>query len=277
MAVTNAENLITEYPKDQTPDLMDTVRSVLSLKKVPRFIEGLDISNLQGVMAVGSVVSFVDGKPQTSGYRNYRIRAVDGIDDYAMMEELVEKRLAWESLPDLFLVDGGKGHLSAVKKIVDRQYRVNRLDNNNGTRTSDDLPEVVSIAKADQNRDEKCDRLYIPGRKNALRLKANHPVLLLMMRIRDEAHRRAVSYHRYLRGKDLTESDLDFIPGIGIKRKKLLLKHFKDISAVAEASSDVLAAVPGISTSLAENIFLFFRGNKIQPKPDKQEEFEVQS
>lgn len=277
MAVTNAENLVTGYLKDQTPDLMNTVRSVLRLKKVPRFIEGLDISNLQGVMAVGSVVSFVDGKPQTSGYRNYRIRAVDSIDDYGMMEELVEKRLVREPLPDLFLVDGGKGHLSAVKKILDRQGRVKRLDHNNGARAHSDLPEMVAIAKADQNRNEKCDRLYIPGRKNALRLKADHPVLLLMIRIRDEAHRRAISYHRYLRGKDLTESDLDFIPGIGIKRKKLLLKHFKDIRAVAEASPEALSAVPGISTSLGNNIFLYFRGNKIQPKPNKPEELEVQS
>jgi len=246
MAVSNAQNLMSGLSASQKDDLVSLVKSTLKLRRHPKFIEGLDISNLHGDEAVGTVVSFVEGLPHRSGYRNYRIRAVNGIDDYGMMAELVGRRLSKGQLPDLFLVDGGKGHLSVVKRVLDRQ----------GDST---VPEVISIAKPDENRKEKLDKLYIPGRKNPIRLKGDHPVLLLMMRIRDEAHRRAISYHRQLRGKDLKESVLDLVPGVGRRRKKLLLEHFKDIGAVADATVDALVSVPGISGALASNIYSFFR------------------
>lgn len=225
MAVANAENLLSSRAEQEDQDLMEIVRSALRLKKPPKFIEGLDISNIQGDMAVGSVVSFADGLPHRSGYRNYRIKAINGIDDYGMMAELVKRRVSGGSLPDLFLVDGGKGHLAAVKGVLD-------LD------STGDTVMVASIAKPDKGRKEKQDKIYLPGRKNPLLLRPDHPALLLMMRIRDEAHRRAISYHRRLRLKNLTESRLDLIPGIGSKRKRLLLKHFKDIKSIAKASED---------------------------------------
>jgi excinuclease ABC subunit C len=246
MAVANAENLLRSRSENQVVDLMDVVKATLKLKRLPKFIEGLDISNLHGDEAVGAVVSFVDGLPHRAGYRNYKIKAVKGINDYGMMTELMERRVNKGELPELFLVDGGKGHLSVVERVLDKI-------------AGPHAPEVISIAKPVETRKEKLDKIYVPGRKNPIRLKADHPALLLMMRIRDEAHRRAITYHRRLRAKTLRESELDRIPGIGKKRKKVLLDNFSDIAAVAGASVDDLARVPGINRALANNIFLFFQ------------------
>ncbi len=245
MAVTNAENLLTtrsEIPKD---DLMVLAKSVLRLRKVPRVIEGLDISTLRGDQAVGTIVSFLDGLPHKPGYRNYKIKGVLGIDDYAMMSEVVSRRLSRGHLPDLFLVDGGKGHLLAVRRAMHHFHEL-------------DFPDVVAIAKADDRRKSQTDKIYIFGRKNPLSLKGEHPVLLLLMRIRDEAHRRAITYHRKLRGKRLKESELDQISGIGPKKRRLLLGHFRDVRGVSEAKFEDLILVPGISPSLAKNILTFF-------------------
>jgi excinuclease ABC subunit C len=249
MAVKNAENLLPDQSGFMKEDMMRSVQASLNLKRTPRFIEGIDISNLHGDMAVGTVVSFVDGMPHRSAYRNYRIKEVKGIDDYGMMAELISRRLAKGDPPDLILVDGGKGHLSAVKRVL-------------GTMTSQDIPEVVSIAKPDGERLERYDKIYIPGRKNPVIFRPDHPVLLLMMRIRDEAHRRAIAYHRRLMGKALTESELDHIPGVGAARKRYLIRHFKDIETIAGASLDDLSGVSGISRSVAESIFSFFQAKK---------------
>jgi excinuclease ABC subunit C len=249
MAVKNAQNLLLDQSGLGEDDIMRSVQVSLNLKRTPRFIEGIDISNLHGDMAVGTVVSFVDGIPHRSAYRNYRIKEVRGIDDYGMMAELISRRLAQGSPPDLVLVDGGKGHLSAVKRVLDSM-------------TSREIPEVVSIAKPDGERLERYDKIYIPGRKNPVKLRPDHPVLLLMMRIRDEAHRRAIAYHRRLMDKALTESELDHIPGIGAARKRHLIRYFKDIDAIAGASLDELSGASGISRSVAENVFSFFQAKK---------------
>ena len=245
MAVTNAENLLSTRTEIQKDDLMVLAKSVLRLKKLPRAMEGLDISTLRGDQAVGTVVSFLGGLPYKSGYRNYKIKGIEGIDDYGMMSEVVSRRLSKGHPPDLFLVDGGKGHLLAVKKAM-RNF------------PGLELPDVVAIAKADDRKRSKTDKIYIFGRKNPLSLKSEHPVLLLLMRIRDEAHRRAITYHRKLRGKRIRESELDQIPGIGPKKRRLLLVHFGDVIGVAEAKFEDLVLVPGISNSLAKNILTFF-------------------
>jgi len=250
MAVSNAAHLLEGHSDFQEDDLITLVQSHFKLKKAPRFIEGLDISNIHGELAVGTVVSFVDGMPHKSGYRNYRIKAVDGIDDYGMMTELVERRIARGQPPDLFLVDGGKGHLSCVKNVLSRFFPTDAID-------------VVSIAKPDESRFEKYDKIYLPGRKNPLVLRSDDPVLLFMMRIRDEAHRRAISYHRKLRKENLTASELDNIPGIGEKLRNRLLRRFGDIKGVSRAGREALLEVQGISESAAERILLFFR-NKNQ-------------
>ena len=247
MAVSNAENLLEVQTGPSEEDLLALSRSTLRLNSIPRRMEGLDISNLQGEMAVGTVVSFVDGLPDKSGYRNYKIRGIAGIDDYGMMSELVRRRVSGGSLPDLFVVDGGKGHLSVIKGVLDDLSR-------------EEMPEVIALAKAEKGgADETTDKVYLVGRKNPLSLRPGHPVLMLLMRIRDEAHRRAVTYHRKLRSKNLKESVLDRIPGIGPQRKKLLLKHFGDVDALSLSSREDLILIPGISKSLAENILRFFQ------------------
>ena len=255
MTVKNAENLLQDRPSSGDEDMMKTVQVSLHLKRAPRFIEGIDISNLYGNMAVGTVVSFVDGMPHRSAYRNYKIRDIRGVDDYGMMAEVISRRLKHGEPPDLILVDGGKGHLSAVKRVLDSM-------------SGSHVPEVVSIAKPGVERLEKYDKIYIPGRKNPVTLSPDHPVLLLMMRIRDEAHRRAVAYHRRLMGKALTASELDQIPGVGAARKKSLIKHFKDIEAIAQASPEELAGVRGISRSVAEDIFSFFQAKNAGKDPE---------
>jgi len=257
MAVANAENLLLGHAAAQKEALLNTTRSLLGLTRTPTRIEGLDISNFQGGMAVGTIVSFVDGEPHRAGYRNFRIRQEGTIDDYGMMAEMVERRIARGGLPDLFLVDGGKGHLATVRRVLDDWWRSrSRAD---GSREGvDAIPEVISIAKPDHPSQDHRDKIYIPGRMNPLMLNAGHPVLLLMMRIRDEAHRRAVMYHRKLREKHLMRSDLDHIPGIGRKKRALLLRRFKGIDRIANATVEDLEQVQGIGRALAEAVFSHF-------------------
>jgi excinuclease ABC subunit C len=254
MAVTNAENLLSTRTAVQEDDLMVLAKSVLMLRKTPRAIEGLDVSTLRGDQAVGTVVSFLDGLPHKSNYRNYKIKGIEGIDDYSMMSEVVSRRLSKGNPPDLFLVDGGKGHLLAVKKAM-------------GNFPELELPDVVAIAKADEGKKSKADKIYIFGRKNPLSLRSEHPVLLFLMRIRDEAHRRAITYHRKLRGKRFKASELDQIPGIGPKKRKLLVDHFGDVIGISEAKFEDLVLIPGISSTLARNILTFFseKNNKVSP------------
>jgi excinuclease ABC subunit C len=246
MAVTNARNLLDRRRQWEDRDLIERVRLALGLQQTPRTIEGLDISNFQGDMAVGTVVSFVDGAPHRAGYRNFRIRTIEAIDDYGMMAEMVARRLEKGNLPDLFLVDGGKGHLAAVKRVLDEAEEAGETN-------------VISIAKPDAARQERYDKLFVPGRKNPLSLQGDDPVLLLMMRIRDEAHRRAISYHRRLRGKRIQASDLDEIPGVGRKRRTMLLKHFRDMEAISEAGLEALLSVKGITRPVALSIVNFFK------------------
>ncbi|RLB33874.1 MAG: excinuclease ABC subunit C, partial [Deltaproteobacteria bacterium] len=144
-------------------------------------------------------------------------------------------------LPDLFVVDGGKGHLHAVKRVLDRKL-------------GKAAPAVVSLAKADEARGEQEDKIYVPGRKNPLSLRSGHPVLLLLMRIRDEAHRRAITHHRKLRSGRVRASVLDGIPGVGPMRKKALLSFFKNVDALVDATPEDLARVPGIDRALARRI-----------------------
>ncbi len=254
MAVTNARNLLDKRRQLEDRDLMERVRVELGLPQTPRIIEGLDISNFQGDLAVGTVVSFVDGGPNRAGYRNFRIKAVEAIDDYAMMAELVARRIAKGNLPDLFLVDGGKGHLAAVKRVLE------------GAKEAGET-EVVSIAKPDAARQERYDKIFVPGRKNPLSLRPDDPVLFLMMRIRDEAHRRAVSHHRGLRGKRMQASDLDVIPGVGRKRRTLLLKHFRGIEAISEAGLEELLSVKGMTRPVALSIVNFFQTRRNETGP----------
>jgi len=245
MAMINAKNILLKRQKIHHSATLDEARFVLKLQRRPNHIEGIDISNLKGGLAVASLVTFVEGLPRKSAYRNYRIKEVKGIDDYSMMAEVVKRRLKKGTPPDLFVIDGGKGHLSVVLKTI-------------GALDLVAPPEAISIAKADKRQSGAIDKIYLPNRKYPLILNRNHPVLSLLMRIRDETHRRAISYHRKRRGKRLTGSELDMIPGIGEKRKKALLKYLGDLQSIARAEIKELQNVPGISHKIAKNIFDYF-------------------
>jgi len=213
------------------------LKDKLSLKKLPERIEAFDISNIQGKLSVGSLVVFEEGLPKKEDYRRFRVKRIKGIDDYAMLQEVTErryKRLLLENkrLPDLILVDGGRGQLSAVEKIL------NDLNLK--------LP-IISIAK-------KEEEIFKPEVQKPIILPSNSEALFLLQRIRDEAHRFAVTYHRRIRSKELRNSKLDLIPGIGAKRKRLLLEHFKSIEEIKNASMVDISKIPGFGEKIAEKI-----------------------
>jgi excinuclease ABC subunit C len=217
--------------------LLSRVKETLGLPATPRRVEGFDISNIQGTGAVGSMVTFEDGVPLRSGYRHFRIRGVEGSDDFAMMREVLDRRFSRlgtgrDRRPDLILVDGGAGQLStAIRAMEDAGIAA--------------IP-VIGLAK----RNEEVHR---PG-AGVLRLSRRDPVLRFLQRIRDEAHRFAVEYHRKLRGKDLRASELDAIPGIGPRKKMQLLVRFGSVDGIRRAAVEELASVPGIGRATAERI-----------------------
>jgi excinuclease ABC subunit C len=225
-------------------DLLERLKSSLHLSRLPEAIECFDISNIQGELAVASLVRFEGGKPARERYRTYKIKTVDGPNDYAMMREVLSRRLTrgeeegWD-IPDLILIDGGKGQLNIAHSVIEELGYAGRLD-------------LASIAKGRYEGEN--DKIYIYGRKNPIVFSRNSQVLFLLMRVRDEAHRFAITFHKKLRGKRAVSSVLDDVPGIGAKRKRELIKRFGSVSKIREASVDEIAAVPGLSRRIAEKL-----------------------
>ncbi len=224
-------------------DLLRRLQERLQLDRLPARIECFDNSNLAGTAAVSSMVVFVDGEPDKTAYRRYRIRNVSGPDDYAAMSEVLRRRLAGGATapPDLLIVDGGKGQLNIALAVVAELGLEGRF-------------EVIGIAKKDVRRGETADKVFKPGRANPVNFRRDADLLLFIERIRDEAHRFAVGYHRQERGKQALNSVLDDIPGVGQARKRALLKHFKSVRLMREASIEDLCAVNGIHRQLAQTI-----------------------
>lgn len=226
---------------NQRPGWMEqlsTLQDALRLENLPRRIEAFDISNIFGTSAVGSMVSFVDGFPFKDGYRRFRIKEVKGINDYEMMREVVRRRYSRvkkEKLefPDLIVIDGGRGHLSAACGIL-QKLGLQEIS-------------VIGIAK-------RLESIYQPGRSGAMELPKNSKALHLLQRIRDEAHRFAIGYHHLLRGKSQEESVLSGIPGLGPRKRKELLCHFKSVEELKKASREKLMGIRGITSSLAAKI-----------------------
>jgi excinuclease ABC subunit C len=225
----------------------------LRLETPPARIECYDISTTQGSATTGSMVVFVKGVPRKSDYRRFRIRTVEGSDDYASMREMLRRRFrrvtepesdnqsqpgakesSWNLLPDLLVVDGGKGQLNVALEILDEF----------GLR--DQVP-TVGLAKQEEE-------IFVPGQSEPVRLPRTSEGLFLMQRIRDEAHRFAITYHRQVRRKQTISSQLDGIPGIGPKRRSALLRHFGSIEAIRAAGEEELAAVPGMTRKAAEQL-----------------------
>jgi len=241
----------------QSEGLAD-LQQALNLPEPPLRIECYDISTLQGTHTVGSMVVFVKGVPRKSDYRRFRIQMVKGQDDFASMQEVLRRRFqrmrdagyrleespgkkekynAWSLVPDLIIVDGGKGQLNAALAVLDE------FD------LRDAIP-IVGLAKREEE-------LFVPDRPEPVILPRDSQGLFLVQRIRDEAHRFAVEYHRKLRSKRGIASQLDEIPGIGPRRRQMLLKTFGSIEAIRAASVDELAAVPGMTRRVAEQIKSF--------------------
>ncbi len=253
MAETNAQQVLVARKTRQGSwqVLAEGLQKALGLARLPERIECLDISNLNGQQAVGSLVCFVGGEMAKDRYRHYGIHTVDGPDDYAMMAEVLARRfskgLVEKDLPDLLLVDGGKGQLGVAMQALAELGGVPGAG----------AVELAGIAKEKAGEGEK---LYRPGRKNPLILDNHSPVLLYLMRIRDEAHRYGITLHRKLRAKESLTSSLEQIPGVGKGRKELLLRELGSMHRLAQASVAELAAVSGIGPALAAQIWQHLHG-----------------
>ncbi len=224
-------------------ELAEELAAVLRLPVVPRWVEAVDLSSLYGSSPVGAVVAFFEGEPEKSRYRKYHIRSVADIpDDYAMLYEVLSRRfkrgLEEENLPDLVVVDGGKGHLETARRVLEEYGLVGRVG-------------LCSIAK---DRSSETDKIYIPGRKNPLRLNRHSEVYRFLVRVRDEVHRFVLSFHRDSREKEALSSFLDSIPQIGPKRKKELLKNFSTPEEVLSAGEEKIASLPGFNSSVARTL-----------------------
>ena len=246
------EKLKSERRRQRRVEALDGLQRALRLDTVPLRIECFDISNLMGTNNVASMVVFEGGAPKKSDYRRFRIRGFDGADDFAAMAEVLGRRLAqWErqhdisphdrehdqsfaALPNLVVIDGGRGQLSSAMAVLP-SFRERGVV-------------VVALAK-------RIEELYLPGRREPLVLDHETPELQLLQRVRDEAHRFAITHHRMRRDQAMTESVFDGLPGIGPSRKRALLSHFGSPEAVLAATREELAAVPGVPGKVARDLY----------------------
>jgi len=228
----------------KTAEALLDLQEMLALPKIPKRIECYDISNIQGSNAVGSMVVFFEGKPKKSDYRRFNVKMVSGVDDYAMMREVLHRRFkradksvdddnSWAVMPDLLLIDGGKGHLGVALDVL-KESGVDSIS-------------AASIAKENEE-------IFLPERDDPITLPNSSQALYLLQRIRDEAHRFAVTYHRKVRQKSAVASILDDVPGVGSKRKKALIRHFGSVSKMRDASLEELAAVDGMNKAVAQRL-----------------------
>ena len=245
MAKQNAELLLAEAQvqrekeRERAPHVIVELQRVLTLNRLPRRIEAFDISTLGGTDAVGSMVAFRDGRKQKGEYRRYKIKTVDGQDDYAMMKEVVGRRFRrlldeGNILPDLILIDGGRGHLSSALERL-KELGVTEV-------------EAIGLAK-------RLDEVYLPHVPQPQNIPRSSSALRLLQRIRDEAHRFALEYHRTLRRRRTVRSELETIPGIGTKRRTALLQHFGSVKRLKEASREDIQRVKGVSEKIANDVY----------------------
>ena len=253
LAVKNAEDALKKRNARQTVQEERTVGAAAKLGKIlgmegyPRRIEGYDISNTQGQQSVASMVVFIDGAPAKKEYRRFRIRTVEGANDFASLKEVLGRRYAhalrekeegigegkFTDLPDLILIDGGPQQL---------RFAIEALEELGVSR-----PAMFGLA-------EKEEEIWLPGAEEPIRLDHHTPELQLVQRVRNEAHRFGIIHHRGLRARAFTHSQLEDIPGIGPERRKALLKTFGSLKAIREADVEAIAAVKGMSLKTAEAV-----------------------
>jgi excinuclease ABC subunit C len=260
-AMTNAKHSFEdEHDKeDRAQDLLDKLAGRLNLRNYPERIECYDISNLQGKQIVGSRVCFMGGQPEKKEYRHYKLRTVSEQDDFASMREVLMRRFTkvvekGDDAPDLVVIDGGKGQLGQAVTVLE-DLGLHDID-------------LIALAKArndkvgfqDPEVTSSPERVFVPGRKNPIVLKKNSAEMYLLERIRDEAHRFAINFHKKLRRKQTLRSSLDDVPGVGPKTRRNLLKHFGSLKKIKDAQVEALAKVDGVGESTAEEIRAYFNG-----------------
>mgnify|MGYP000076592670 CR=1 FL=1 len=249
MARLNAENELNSSLSQQaeTHAVLVMLQKLMALPGIPRRIECYDNSNIAGTDPVSSMVVFTDGKPDKAAYRKFIIKGVTGADDYACMTQVLTRRFSPSKgeplqFPDLLVVDGGKGQLSMALSVL------------KDIGLSDQIP-VVGLAKKDVEKGEDHDKIYIPHRSNPLNTTQALKALYLLQQLRDEAHRVAIGFQRKRRNKRAGGSVLDDIPGIGKKRKTVLLQAYKGVTAMKLATLEELASLPGMTLPAADAVF----------------------
>lgn len=236
------------YKEQRIHNGLQELQRVLGLKEPPYRLECFDISHIQGTDTVASMVVFSNGRPDKKEYRRFKIRQAQN-NDFASMHEVTTRRYTsgknkqtgFEKMPDLIIIDGGKGQLSSAKQVL------NELSLN--------IP-MIGLAK-------RLEEIYIPGSSLPILLPLSSPALQILQAIRDEAHRFAITFHRSLRNKHSLISALDNIPGIGAKRKKELMKAFSTVSRIQAASLEELAAVPSMNTASAQEVYRYFSAQNL--------------
>ncbi len=262
-ANTNAEHAFKEQhaEEERVQDMIEKLQQSLKLRNTPNHIECYDISNFQGDPIVGSQVVFKQAEPSKKDYRRFKMREVTSQNDFASMNELLMRRLSKvaegdDDAPDLIVVDGGKGQLGQAVAVLEDLGLADRID-------------VVSLAKSrvdkvgfqDSEVTRSPERVFVPGRKNAIVLKQNSAELYLLQRVRDEAHRVAIGFHKKLRQKQAMRSSLDDVAGVGKHTRKLLLKHFGSLKKIKTATPEELAEVKGIGKKTAAAVHDYFHGS----------------
>lgn len=234
--------------------ILQEMQEKFNLTRFPETIECIDNSNLSGSEQVSSIVSFKDGVKNKAGYRRYRIRAAAASDDYAAMQEVLTRHYTKakesEGLPDLLIVDGGKGHLNIALKVM-RELEIVTVD-------------VISLAKEEGRHDQglTSERVFLPNVKDPIMFRQNSPILFLLQQIRDEAHRFVISFQRNRRSKQTLKSELDELPGIALGRRKMLLKHFGSIKKILEATQEEINAVSRLPKAIKEALWQYVLDKK---------------
>jgi excinuclease ABC subunit C len=248
MACQNAKNSLREFMTEVSKDtqLLIRLQQRLKMDRLPFRIECFDNSSISGKDAVSCMVVFEKGKPNKSLYRKYRLETSMAKDDYACMAEVLNRRYGKkdkisEPYPDILMVDGGKGQLNIAVSILTSLKLEKKI-------------QLISIAKRIEEKAEMQDKIYKPGQANPVNLGREGDLILFLERIRDEAHRFAISFHRKRRSRRLMHSSLDSIQGVGKKRKLILFKHFKSVKKIRAATLEELSALPGISHKIAKKI-----------------------
>ena len=257
MAYNNAKVNLSENRRRfiKNKDILKHVKYEIKLDRLPEVVEAFDISHLSGTMTVASMVCWKNNSPSNQDYRKFKIRGITGPDDFAGMKEVLTrhyKRTLIEggALPDMILIDGGKGQINIAAKVLEELGILNKVD-------LIGLAKGRSERKSGRSRGKNIDYEYVvkPNQKNEIRMRRNSDVLYFLQNIRDESHRFAIEFQRKLKRKHTLHSKIDDVPGIGPKRRRLLLKHFGSLTGLKQASTEEILQVPGIPEKLAVKIW----------------------